>query len=314
MKKFLLLTCFLVFQISNSQIIPIPDANFKTFLTYTPANGYAYAINLAGAYIRVDSNFDNQISVQEAANVASLEIYDNAPVASLSGLEYFVNLKSLTIYSSTLTSFNFPTLVNLEYLVINVFIYIGATPYFYPSLNILNVDGNVNLKTLYAVTGNTTILNLSNNTNLVDLYLWAVDIITLDVSNNVNLTNFYLETGNLSSLNLSANNIDLVTAQIKIQNSTFSIPNGSPYLKNLYCTFEANNNLNLSVLSGLFVISFAGQGLTTLDVSNNLMLAGIRLENANIATLNLSSNLNLEYIGVINSNLQSININNLQYV
>ncbi len=314
MKKLVLILIFFIVQITTSQIINIPDANFKSFLTYTPTNGYGYAVDLAGAYIRVDSNNDNQISVQEAANVAGLEIYDNAPVANLSGLEYFINLNSLTIYSSALTSFNFPTLVNLEYLTINVYIFIQATPYYASSLNILNLDGNVNLKTLYAVTGNATTLNLSNNTNLESLYLWAVDLINLDVSNNANLTNFYLATGNLSTLNFSANNIDLVTAQITIQNSNFSIPNGSSYLKNLYCFFEANNNLNLTALPGLFVISFAGSGLTTLDVSTNLMLAGIRLENANIATLNLNSNLNLEYIGVINSNLQSINIDNLQYV
>ncbi len=314
MKIFLLLISFCAFQITTSQIINIPDANFKTFLTYTPANGYAYAVDLAGAYTRVDSNFDNQISVQEAANISGLEIYDNAPVASLSGLEYFINLKSVTIYSSALTSFNFPTLVDLEYLAINVYIFISATPYYSSSLNILNLDGNVNLKTLYAVTGNATSLNLSNNSNLEDLYLWAVDIENLDVSNNANLTNFYLATGNLSTLNFSANNIDLVTVQLNIQNSNFSIPNGSSYLKNLYCFFEANNNLNLTALPGLFVISFAGIELTNVDVSSNLMLAGILIQDANIATLNLNSNLNLEYIGVVNSNLQSINIDNLQYV
>lgn len=314
MKKILLLISFCFFQITNSQIINIPDANFKTFLTYTPTNGFAYAVDLAGAYTRVDSNFDNQISVQEASNISGLIIYDNTPVSDLTGLEFFVNLNSFTIYSSTLLSFNFPTLVNLEYLTINVFIYISVTPYYSSSLNVLNLDGNINLKTLYAVTGNATSLNLSNNINLENLYLWAVDVDSLDVSSNVNLTNFFLATGNLSSLIISSNNIDLVTAQITIQNSEFNIQGSSPYLKNLYCYFEANNNLNLSSLPGLFIISFAGQGLTTLDLSTNLMLAGMLIEDANITTINLNSNLNLEYIGVKNSNLQSINIDDLQYV
>ena len=233
MKKLLLIISFLMFQISNAQIIPIPDANFKTFLTYTPQNDYGYATNLAGVPIRVDSNFDNQISVQEAANVAGLAIYDNAPVANLSGLEFFINLKYFFINSSILTSFNFPTLINLGELVINIYYYIGPIPYLTSVLNILNLDGNTNLIALSAVTGNTTQLNLSNNINLEYAYLITKKVSNFDLSNNSKLKTLSLETGNIANLSFPFNSLLLTDVSLTIQNSDFNVITGNANFKKI---------------------------------------------------------------------------------
>lgn len=314
MKKLLLIISFCVFQISNSQIIPIPDANFKTFLISGGEHGNANATNLAGNPTRVDTNFDNQISIQEAANIGSLGIYNNLPVANLSGLEFFTNLKNLAVVSSTLTSFNFPTLINLESLTLNIYSYYSVSALLNSSLSVINLDGNINLKSLYAFAGNTTGLNLSSNTNLEDLYLLAGNITSLDLTNNRNLKTLYLESGNIANLNLAPNNANLKDINLTVQSSNFNIATGSIYVKNLTCNFIANSNVNLNVFPKLFQLYCYGLGLTTLNTSNNLMLAGIYIDGANLTTLDFNSNLNLENISVLNSNLKSININNLQYV
>lgn len=314
MKKLLLILGFCVFQITNAQIITIPDANFKTILTTTPNHGYFYATNLAGVGIKVDSNSNNQISVQEAANVASLQIYNDTPVANLSGLEFFTNLKYLSVISSTLTSFNFPTLVNLESLTINYYFYGGPIEFQTSTLNVLNLDGNVNLKALYAVAGKSSILNLTNNVNLEDLYLSAGNVSNLNLSSNLNLKTLSLSTGNITNLTLAPNNANLKDINLTVQNSNFNISTGSIYVKNLNCNFIANSSINLNVFPKLFQLYCIGSGLTNLNTRNNLMLASVNIDGANLTSLDFSANLNLENFSVKNSNLQSINIENLQFV
>ena len=299
---------------SNSQNITIPDANFRTILTTTPNHGYFYATNLAGVGIKVDSNSNNQISVQEAANVRSLEIYNDLPVANLSGLEFFTNLKFLTVYSNTLTTFNFPTLVNLEYLTLNVYSYYSTSALSTSTLSTLNVDGNINLKYLTAFTRFCTTLNLSNNTNLIDLYLVAGNVTSLDLTNNANLKTLYLETGDIANLTLAPNNANLKDINLTVQNSNFNIATGSNFVKNINCNFIANSTVNLNVFPKLFQLTCYGSGLTNLNTSSNLMLASIYIDGANLTNLDFSTNLNLENFTVKNSNLQSINIDNLQFV
>lgn len=108
MKKiYFLLIALCFFITSKAQIVNIPDANFKAALL----SQYNYDI---GSYI--DSNKDGEIQVKEAEAVLSLGVSYWWNIASLEGIQSFVNLKTLDCSKNYLSSLDITSLVNLEYL------------------------------------------------------------------------------------------------------------------------------------------------------------------------------------------------------
>ena len=79
MKFFNLLLIFiLAYEVSNAQIVNIPDPNFKTALIDEG----------------VDTNNDGEIQVSEAEAVLSLNV-SNRAISSLEGIQSFINLEDL---------------------------------------------------------------------------------------------------------------------------------------------------------------------------------------------------------------------------
>lgn len=98
MKKIYLLLFTLVSLSATAQTITIPDQILKNWLT----SSNEIAKNDEGEFIIIDSNNDGDIQLTEAAQVVSLNIptpngNEASYIASLSGLEYFENLKNLSI-------------------------------------------------------------------------------------------------------------------------------------------------------------------------------------------------------------------------
>lgn len=58
------------------------------------ANNYSIAMSENGAYIAIDTNADGEISIEEALQIKALFL-GGVNIASLSGLEYFSNLRRL---------------------------------------------------------------------------------------------------------------------------------------------------------------------------------------------------------------------------
>ena len=102
MKHFYLLISLFFCGLMQSQIITIPDANFKAKLLQANAtNGIAYDTNSNS--IVIDTNSDGEIQLSEAQNVHSLEIMNSA-IADLTGISSFVNLKWLNCSNNSLTT------------------------------------------------------------------------------------------------------------------------------------------------------------------------------------------------------------------
>lgn len=113
----------------STEIVNIPDANFKTLLLNSG----------------VDLNNDGEIQVCEAEGIAILNL-TALQTTDLTGLEAFINLKTLNIgwthfeyyLNRTVTSFDFTTLTKLEYLQL-----IHAESSYVESINL---SGLINLK------------------------------------------------------------------------------------------------------------------------------------------------------------------------
>ena len=154
----------------------IPDINFKAYLV-----GNA-AINTSG---------DTEIQFTEAAAFTGTINCPNRSIASLKGIEAFVNLRQLKCYNNKITSLDVSQNANLVVLhCVN------------NSITSLDVTQNTSLSWLYCSTNEISALDLTQNTNLTKLYCNDNQIASLDVSQNVNLVVLDCSSNALSSLDV----------------------------------------------------------------------------------------------------------------
>ena len=159
----------------QAQTINIPDINFKNKLL--GANTYnTIALNFNNSWVKIDTNNDGEIQISEAALIKQLNLDEsslNLNISNFTGLEYFVNLKTITCNHNNLTSFNFPTLTQLEWLDCS-------------GNQITNLDTTLypNLKTLYCVFNPISSIDLSSLQYLEAFNCNSTQITTLDFRNN----------------------------------------------------------------------------------------------------------------------------------
>lgn len=137
-KRFLLAFSILYSSLGFAQIVNIPDPVFKALLlSADESNSIAKDENQNS--IRIDANQDGEIQISEALTVYSLGISDNN-LTSLTGIEAFgnlsvltlsstslvslgevqqmMNLTSIQVYCSSITSISFHEMHSLKYLII----------------------------------------------------------------------------------------------------------------------------------------------------------------------------------------------------
>src|SRR5690606_20151512 len=162
MKK-LLFTLVLILGFSligSSQIINIPDSNFKgMLLNASPSN--SIATNSSHFPIVIDTNGDGEIQVSEALQVYQLRIIQGG-ISDLTGIEYFTNLDNLNCSYNQLTSLG------------------GATAL--PNLTALYCDNNQ--FTALDVSGISTLTQLACNNNSITSLTLNNDLTYLNCSNN----------------------------------------------------------------------------------------------------------------------------------
>ncbi|MFV8344336.1 hypothetical protein [Flavobacterium sp. XS2P39] len=120
MKKsyFLLISlCFLT--TVKSQIISIPDVNFKAQLLKSDGVYSQIGYNSRFDPIKIDTNSNGEIEVSEALNIYGLTLESYSDISDLTGIEYFSNLFFLNCNNNKLTSLNLNNLLNLNYLRCN---------------------------------------------------------------------------------------------------------------------------------------------------------------------------------------------------
>ncbi|SMC75390.1 T9SS type A sorting domain-containing protein [Moheibacter sediminis] len=164
----------------KSQIVEIPDANLKNaLLTYDPA---------------IDTNTDGEIQVSEAEAVWYLYIPE-ANISDPTGMEAFINLRSLDLTQNNLTNINLTSLTQLTGLGL------GNN-----QITSIDVSQNVLLISLVLNSNNLTDLDVTQNPNLELLYPSSnPGLSELDLSQNPNLKNVTILNNNFTELDFSNN-------------------------------------------------------------------------------------------------------------
>jgi hypothetical protein len=273
MRNLLLISSFLICSIVQSQIVNIPDANFKNALV----NTNCVDTNSDGiGDMDADTNNDGEIQVSEAEAILWLDVTYQF-IDSLEGIQNFVNLLELkcgfnwliTLDTSQspnlrvldcrgnirqLTTFDVTQNPNLEVLICydNYQLNLDVTQN--PNLKILDcrinqftdldLTQNPNLQILHCGWNDLTSLDVSQNLNLIELNCGANEIISLDVSQNINLTKLACGTNQLTSLDVSQND-NLTRLSCGANQLTTLDVSQNRNLKGLSCFFNDLNNLNI---------------------------------------------------------------------
>lgn len=257
MKKIYLLIILSVICVNGySQIVNIPDANFKNALVNT------ICADFDGDFVYdddVDTNNDGEIQVSEAeAVLGALNVRDQN-ISSLEGVQSFINILRLSCSRNELTSLDVSQNVNL------VDLYCGEN-----QLSNLDLSQNISLDYLGCSVNLLTSLDLSQNLSLYEVSCGGNLLSSIDLGKNQYLSELYCSNNQLTTLNLSENTgLRTVSCQF---NQLQSIDLGQiPSIRNLYC----NDNQ-----------------LISLDVSQNPLLNDLTCNNNQLIYLNVQNGYN----------------------
>ena len=222
MKNIFLIFWFLYSLLMHTQIVYIPDANFKNaLLNHTPT---------------IDTNGDGEIQVVEAEAITeTIDVY-NKGIIDLTGIEAFVNIKNLYCDHNEIEVIdNLSQISGLRILSATnnnlVFVDVSGNSqlnelYFdYNNISSIDISNNPYLQWLSCAYNNLTELDISNNHYFVDLWCIHNQLTELDVSNQSNF---------LSTLNCSDNNL-----------SFLDVRNGHNFTLD---AFSAKNNPDLTCI------------------------------------------------------------------
>ena len=296
MKKiYFLLLAFSFFTIANAQIVNIPDANFKAKLLAANTTN-SIAKNLLGVNFKIDANSDGEIQETEALQVSNLAV-NLSKIASLVGIEKFINLQTLDCNSNQLTSINLLTLQNLQTLNCNS-----------NQLTSIDVITLQNLKSLACSNNQLTTLNLSGLTNLNSIFCPANQISTLDVGNLTNLKYLSCSSNQLTYLDVS---ILLNLQQLECSKNRISTLDVSSLvdLRDLQCSSNSISILDVSKLIKLYGLDCRDNQISILDITNLTRLTTLWCRNNLIQTLNFSTSNQGEFY-CHNNKLETIFIKN----
>jgi hypothetical protein len=320
MKK-IVLFLFFITTIAHSQIVNIPDANFKNILINANSSNYV-AKNLSDAFFKIDANDDGEIQYSEALQVSYLQLY-NTNISSVIGIEYFTNLINLQCSYNNINDVDLLSLVNIQTINLS-----------YNNLNQINTNTLINLTSLSCSNNNITSVDLTNNSNLLNINFDSNNLQTLDISNlnqltvltcnNNMLVNIDLPTAtNLQSINCSnnlltnmnfSNYVNLTSIDCFNNNFTSNDFSNLPNLNSLVCGGFSLNSLNLNNLSGLSSLHIYNGIFTQLDINSLIQLSILEVYNCdNISQLDISNLVNLTNLNVtFCANLQSLDMSNNQ--
>jgi uncharacterized repeat protein (TIGR01451 family) len=289
----LLLACVLLFTVSTSfsQIVNIPDANFK-----------AHLVNYTNPVI--DTNGDGEIQVSEAEAIGNEQLnLNNVGISDLTGLEAFVNLQRLSTSNNLFTSLDVSSLSALEVLniveyqleLINfsnisniIEVYITSD-----SLTELDIENQVNLE-IVSYSDNDLInptlssVVLPNTQSLIRLELDHTLIENIDVSNFINLEYLSFFRGQLNSIDIT-----------KLSN-----------LEGLLLTGNNLSEIDVSQNNNLNFLAISDQEITTVDISNLSLLEHFNFNRSDVSTIDLSNNPLLKRLYVWETELSNIDLSN----
>lgn len=303
MKKLYFLILFLCFYGLNAQVIYFADAEFKKILLKaSPDNTIAQDSN--GNAITIDSNGNKEIEVSEALNVYKLNTYMrliDGFISSLSGIEYFENIKDLNCSGFYNSNLDLTALKNLEKLDC-------SETY---QMKTLNISGLTKLKYLDVTHDiNLTGLDFSGVPNLEYLNCSRLALITIDLSPLQNLTELQCTLNGFKTLDLSGltnlKKVNLYSGQL-----TNVILNGLSKLEFLDCGSNSLTSLNLNGLTSLEKLSFQSNRLTSINLSGLTKLKTLYADYNSLTSINVLNLRDLESLTCGNNPLTSLDVSNL---
>jgi hypothetical protein len=322
MKKILVVLSLCITGIISGQIVTIPDANFKAAL-----------LPIA------DTNNDGEIQVSEAEALQIMDV-QSQNIASMEGIQSFVNLTSLNCLSNDLTELNLAQNVSL------IDLWIGQNDLteidLSQNVNLVNFDcggtlisnfdftHNLNLVSIRIYFNNVVTsldvslnqaleeLNYSNgvltslitqNSNLRRLVCTLNQLETIDISQNPNLEYLDIGANNLTELDVTQNpNLEELFIPFNSLNAIDISQN--PNLNWLSCSYNEIATLDLSLSANLSILNCRYNNLTELDFTNNPAINFISLEHNLITDLDLSGNPMLDSLWFNDNQLVSLNVQN----
>ena len=245
MKKVILLLFYCFSNISHSQNVNIPDANFKSALLSNTS---------------INTNADGEIQVSEAIAYSGAISVSNKNISDLAGIEAFTSITGLDCSSNQLTTLNVSSNPLLSTLGCNN-----------NQLASLNISANTGLVNLVCGFNQLNGLSLSSNTALTSVDCGNNNITALNLSANTALVTLSCYNNQLTALNLTGlNDLKYVNCQ---QNQLGGLDvSGNTSVKEVRCY---NNNLTtLNIKNG------NNANFTGFFATNNPGLVCIEVDNA----------------------------------
>ena len=277
-KNYFLFVLSFLFTSAYSQIVTIPDVQFKNkILSSTPF--VSIATNSSGSYIRVDANQDGQIQQSEANAVYSLNV-SNSSILDVTGIKSFTNINTFSATGNQISTADFSDLLFLKNLSLSYNL-ITSNSLNLSGLHLIGLGLNNNFITnidqfglnyvniLSLQNNQITTLNLTNIAGISSLKCSNNLITTLDVSaciglgtlncsNNPNLNTINLKNGAFES-NLDFSNTPLLKYICSDESEAISVQNKITQYGytdchvNAYCSFSPGG------------VSYVIQGANTFD-------------------------------------------------
>ncbi|WP_109301670.1 immunoglobulin-like domain-containing protein [Aquimarina sp. AU474] len=274
----------------------VPDDNFEAYLETHNSIGAVVAIGDPTSMGNGVAN-DDYVGTEQISNITFLNI-SNQGIADFTGIEGFITLEKFRAFDNTISSgsLDLTANVNLDEIVCSDM-----------GLNNINISGLTSLEILRAGDNNLMAIDLSSNVALHTLNLDKNDFNSIDVSANIALVDLRMRENSLNALDVS-NNTNLTRLYCG-DNSivTLNLVNNT-LLETLSVSKNQFTVIDLSTLVNLDDLSIGDTPmLTALDVTNNIKLEIIEVNNTVFPTLNLSNHEKLEEVYTNNSAITSLN-------
>ncbi len=259
MKFATLLIIYLLSFDGISQVVNIPDSNFKASLVGNPV---------------INTNGDAEIQISEATAYSLAIPCYSSNITDLSGIESFVNITGLLCYNNQITSMDLSQNTKIEILncASNLLTELDLSSN--DSLTDINCELNQidsldlsnkpNLISVECPLNGMSWLNLSNTPSLFEVWCYQNNISELDFTGSPNFSQLYARENNLTVLDFSQN--PNLTRLDCAENFVTELDlSQQPFLTALQCSLTPLTCLNVKNGGNNFITFFGVGGVPNLD-------------------------------------------------
>lgn len=240
--------------------------------------------------LRYDTDGDGEISRMEARNVTEINNSQSTDVTSLGGIEYFVNLQSLTWTG-------YETWEDDGHHV-------------YSLLTDVDLTNNTSLRTLNLSCNQLTSLDLSQNTVLEEFNLNWNQLTSLPLSLNAPLRSVSVSQNQLSALDLSGfSNLRYLDCNNNLLTDLRVA--GLSSLENLYCYHNQLSSLDISGCPNLRYLNFGDNQISSVDLSSVVLLESLDCYGNQLSSLDVRSCTHLRWLQTVNNQLGVLDLSGL---